>query len=393
MALHTYNEIPDNQPLKRYFPLNRTLWLMFRHLGWDHVAKGFEAGSQFLGYEVFKYRLNEAITTAREVLKEKIPNSDKIIAFTLFPPGGFIRADLQQGSMKLLYGDSVDVSYVGIRDDTIEASFILNGHLEDGIPVDWWMIGPDDVDVLDRRHHKYGIKLRDIPKKFRGLENAGWKIRDILLDIRNERTPQWANSTYQIGIGYGSMLHIAYEMSNYEGFGRIYDMIAAKRVYGMPDVGFAYVPCPQLIQMITYLPRSSFILRSNGLNTNHQFLTAFLEDFVQDFFKEKFPEDWEMVFVRTWEESGIPWPIQTLNCLLPNYRDDKLYKQITPESDQFEWKYPPGKFITLEDINMSLDEAFQGILYNIDHTTEPESVDVEEQIISTGVGHNTVFRK
>ena len=386
--VHTYNEIPDSIPLKRYFPLNRTLWLMFQHFGWEHVIRGFETGSDFLGYEVFKYRLNEAIKTARDVLQGKINNPEKIIAFTLFPPGGFIRADLQQGSMKLLYGESVDVSYVGIRDDTMEASFILNGHLEDGIPVDWWMMGPDD-EMLDRRHHKHGIKLRDIPKKFKGLEEAGGKIRDVLLDIRNERTPQWANSTYQIGIGYGSMVHLAYEMSNYEGFGRIFDMIAAKRVYNMPDVGFAYVPSPPLIQMITYLPRPSFILRSNGLNTQHQFLTAFLEDFVQDFFQREFPEDWNLVFIKNWEEKGIPWPIQTLGCELPNYRDDKLYEN----SEKFEWNYPPGKFITLEDIDMSLEEAFQGIFYDIDHTTEPGSVDVKDSIISTGVGSQTAFRK
>ncbi|NVM30923.1 MAG: hypothetical protein HWN65_18930, partial [Candidatus Helarchaeota archaeon] len=138
--MHQYSEIPDEFPLKRYFPLNRTLWKMFRSHGWDHIARGFEKGNEFFGYEVFKYRLNDAIQTANEVLQGKIQNPEKIIAFTLFPPGGYIRADLQQGTMKLLYGESVDVSYVGIRDDKLETSYILNGHLEDGIPVDWWMI-------------------------------------------------------------------------------------------------------------------------------------------------------------------------------------------------------------------------------------------------------------
>ncbi|NVM30486.1 MAG: hypothetical protein HWN65_16725 [Candidatus Helarchaeota archaeon] len=393
VGLHSYSEIPDDQPLKRYFPLNRTLWIMFRRFGWEHVARGFEAGTDFLGYEVFKYRLNEAIKTAQDVLKGKMKNPDKVIAFTLFPPGGFIRADLQQGSMKLLYGESVDVSYVGIRDDTMETSFILNGHLEDGIPVDWWMIGPDDTDILNRRHHKYGIKLRDIPKKSKGLEDAGWKIRDILLDIRNERTPQWMHSTYQVGVGYGTMVHLAYEMSNYEGFGKIYDMLAAKRVYGMPDVGFTYIPLPQMIQMISFMKRPFFILRSNGLNSENKFLTAFLEEFAQDFFRNEFPEDWSTIFVRTWEETGIPWPIQTLGCDLPNYKDNKLYKRINETGDEFEWKYPPGKFITLEDIDMTLEEAFDGIFYEIDHTTEPGSVDVKDSIISTGVGSTTMFRK
>jgi hypothetical protein len=387
--LHEYGEIPDSLPLKRYFPLNRTLWLMFRHYGWDHVARGFQIGSDFLGYEVYKYRLNEAIQTAKDVIEGKIAQPEKVIAFTLFPPGGFIRSDLQQGSMKLLYGPSCDITYVGVRDDTVQTSFVLNGHLEDGIPVDWWMIGPEDEDILDRRHVKYGIKLRDIPKKFKGLDNAGWKIRDILLDIRNERAPQWADSTYQVGVGYGSMMHLAYEMSNYEGFGRIFDMIAAKRVYGMPDVGFTYIPMPQLIQMISFMDRPFFILRSMGLNTEHRFFTAFLEEFVQEWFKREFPEDWNMVFVNNWTEKGIPWPSQTIGCELPNYKDNKLFAK----SDDFEWKYPPGKFITLEDIGMTFEEALNGIYYDIDHNTEPNSVDIKEKIISTGVGHKTEFRK
>ena len=118
-------------------------------------------------------------------------------------------------------------------------------------------------------------------------------------------------------------------------------------------------------------------------------MTAYLEEFAQNFFKTEFPEDWNTIFVRTWEETGVPWPIQTLGCELPNYRDDKLYEN----SESFEWKYPPGKFITLEDIDMTLEEAFQGIFYDIDHTTEPGSVDVKDSIISTGVGSQTVFRK
>ena len=385
---YKYGDIPDSQPLKRYFPLNRTLWMMFRQCGWEHIAKGFEIGTNFLGYEVFKYRLNEAIETAREILDGKIKNPEKIIAFTLFPPGGFIRADLQQGSMKLLYGESVDISYCGIRDDTMELAFILNGHLEGGIPVDWWMVGPEDEDILDRRHHKHGIKLRDLPKKFKGLENAGWKIREVLQDIRNERTPQWANSIYQIGIGYGTMVHIAYELSNYEGFGKIYDMLAAKRVYKMPDVGFTYLPMPQLIQMISFMKRPFFILRSMGLNTEHKMYSTFLEEFAQDFFKNELPEDWETVFVKTWTETGFPWPIQTLGCELPNYKDDKLYGK-----SDFKWKYHPGKFITLEDIDMTIEEAFEGIFYDIDHATEVGSVDVKDSIISTGIGRETKFRK
>lgn len=360
---------------------------MFRSHGWDHIARGFEKGNEFFGYEVFKYRLNDAIQTANEVLQGKIQNPEKIIAFTLFPPGGYIRADLQQGTMKLLYGESVDVSYVGIRDDKLETSYILNGHLEDGIPVDWWMIGPDS-EILDRRHPKHGIKLRDLPKKFKGLENIGWKIRDVLLDIRNERTPQWTDSTYQVGVGYGSQIHVAFDISNYESLGRVFDMFAAKRLYKMPDIGFAYLPMPQMIHMVSYMERQFFILRLNGLNMEHKFFTSRIEAFAQGFLKNELPEDWASLVQQPWEEEGIPWPIQTINCKLPNFRNDKLFR-----GSEFEWIYPPGKFITLEDIDIALEEALDGIFYDIDQFTEVGSVNVKDRIISTGVGRETIFRQ
>ncbi|MHA1315888.1 MAG: hypothetical protein ACTSRB_18450, partial [Candidatus Helarchaeota archaeon] len=132
-----------------------------------------------------------------------------------------MRSDLQQGSMKLLYGESIDVSYVAVRDDTLEIQLILNGHLEDGIPVDWFVISETE-DIMQRRHLKTGIKLKDIFKKSKKKDfiSCGTAIRDILLDIRNERSPQWANSAYQIGIGWGSFgAYLGTYLSFYEQMG------------------------------------------------------------------------------------------------------------------------------------------------------------------------------
>jgi hypothetical protein len=136
------------------------------------------------------------------------------------------------------------------------------------------------------------------------------------------------------------------------------------------------------------MERKFFILRLMGLNCEHKLFTSFLEEFSQDFLKQDFPEDWKLLVLRPWEETGIPWPIQTLGCKLPNYKNDKLFGK-----SDFEWKYPPGEFFTLKDIDMTIEEALHGIFYEIDHNTEVDSVGVKESIISTGIGRDTVFKQ
>jgi len=86
----------------------------------------------------------------------------------MFPPVIPLRADLTQGTMKLLYGDSLDMTFFALTDLDQELLFLLNGHMENGIPVDWWLIGPDD-EVFERRHIKYGFKLKDAFKNSRDI--------------------------------------------------------------------------------------------------------------------------------------------------------------------------------------------------------------------------------
>ncbi len=130
MTKHTYGEIPDTYPGKQMFPLNKRLFQVYEVMGWDHVISKFDEVASKFTYDNFKFRLDSAIQTAKDVISRKIQNPDKTLGYTLFPPGGFMRSDLQQGSMKLLYGESVDVSYVGLRDDNLNVQIILNGHLD-----------------------------------------------------------------------------------------------------------------------------------------------------------------------------------------------------------------------------------------------------------------------
>jgi len=139
MTKYTYGEVPDTYPGKQAFPLNKRLFQVYEVMGWQHVSSKYDEVASKFTYDNFKYRLDSGIQTAKSVMNGTIEVPEKTLGYTLFPPGGFMRSDLQQGSMKLLYGESVDVSYVGLRDDTLNVQIILNGHLELLSPVDLWL--------------------------------------------------------------------------------------------------------------------------------------------------------------------------------------------------------------------------------------------------------------
>lgn len=129
--LFKYGEISDDVVSKRYFPLGRHLWHIYRELGYEHFIKEFlpEVSDEAI-YDVFKIRLDEAIQAARDVISGKNPYPEKSVGWSIFPPVAPLRGDLAQGTMKLMYGESLDVSFIVILDTTNQIFFILNGHCE-----------------------------------------------------------------------------------------------------------------------------------------------------------------------------------------------------------------------------------------------------------------------
>jgi hypothetical protein len=382
---YSYNDIPDSIRTKRYFPLGRHLWRIYRELGWPYFEKNMGDAINGITYDLIKTRLNEAILTAKATIEGEIKNPETVIADTLFPPGGSIRADLSQGVMKLYYGDSTDCTYAAIRDDTQEICFGLNAHLSDGIPVDWWFIGPDD-ELLERRHLKLGYKLKDIPKKTKNLTDIGYRMIDILKDVRNERTPQWVDSLYQTCAVWGTgAWNLAFEFSSYEGIAGLYDGIAAK-MYGLPDYWFSYIPWPPLVQTAIYSGRQKFIHYSVGLMAESRLYFQHLEDDWRDVTKRDFPEIWDSGIIQQWKTMGVPFPKQTLECQVPNFKREETYK-----TEKFEFIYPKGEWITLDRLRISLDDVFKGYYFDITHETDPQIEDIPSKIISTGIGRYTQF--
>ena len=109
----TYGELPESRT-KPYYPLGQYNMLILSKLGYEYSKRMSEASIE-MQYPVLKARLEETIGTTQEVIKGKL-RGDKIMSYMIFPPVSAQRGDLTQGSMKLLYGDSVDLTFI-VMDD------------------------------------------------------------------------------------------------------------------------------------------------------------------------------------------------------------------------------------------------------------------------------------
>jgi hypothetical protein len=383
---YTYGDLPDTIRTKAFWPLSRVLWLGYTQLGY----KAFEDVMPIvpeIAYDFIKIRLDEAIMTARDCIDGKLPNAEKTMAYMLFPPVTTVRTDLQQGLSKLLYGDSIDISFVILYDLTSEVVFIFNGHCEDGIPLDWWLVGPNDEDILERRHMKYGYKIKEIPQKAKNMTKTGDMLIDILRDIRNERSPQWGMSTYQLGLTWGyATLAIAATLSNYESTGALWDGIQSKMHYGLPDYWFMYHPWPPFLQTLTMQGRSKTIRVLTEMGVESRMYCQGIEDPIVKFYQEHFPEMWQLS-VKDMEE-GVVTPRMTLECSPPDLKNKKTY-----EKEEFAWKFLEGSRVTAESLGMTFDEFLGGVLLDITPEFPLDGKVSKELIISKGIGRNTEFVK
>jgi len=385
---YTYGEIDDDIITKRFFPLSHHLWGAYREMGYLFLEKFIPEVSGELIHDVVKVRLDGALEAAKHMVSGKNSHPEKSCVWNIFPPVVTLRGDLAQGTMKLLYGDSVDVSFVGIFDLTNEILAIFNGHMEDGVPVDWWVVGPDD-ELLQRRHRKLGIKLMDLPKKSKNINQMGARLTETLKDIRNERTPEWSTSDYNIAMVYGSgALSFFVEPSVYEIFGLLWDGINAKKVHGMKDSWFGFTPMPSLLNMFFNASRPESIKKFTGLNTANNLVVQMFEDEAKQIVMDLEPAIYKDFFEKGMRD-GAYWPTQSLGCIPPKFKDKKTFEN---EETLRDWNYPAGNRITPESLGMAIDEFTKGIYFDINHETKPGSVDPKEKIVATGWGMNMDYR-
>ncbi|MFX1450288.1 MAG: hypothetical protein ACFFCM_05575 [Promethearchaeota archaeon] len=376
---HYFGEIPETLRTKVFYPLGKNLWKLFKEFGYERILT-FQDKSEEIVFEELQERLNTTLTTAKRVVENKISHPEQVLTYLLFPPVASIRTDLQQGTMKLLYGNSVDLSFIVMRDETQDIFFILSGHCEDGIPIDWWFTRPND-ELLERRHSKIGLKLNELPRQKNFLQ-CGLRCLEILTDVRNERTPQWATSSSHVSPVWTSGLwNTLFERSGHEVHAALYDGCAADKVFGEP--WFAYIPWPVMIKTLLMMKREDWVLRLTGLMYRHYLHWQGLEDIALNWLKSNFPEVYSYN-LKIWDE-GIPYPIQTLNSSPPDLKNPKVCRR-----QLFDWIYQyPEKFIRPKNVGMTIEEMLKGVFLNVTHETTLNEIINSSHIISTGTGLNT----
>ena len=380
--VHTYGEMPDDLYLKPFLPLLSFLWRVYKKLGWVGVDN-YEAMGDEAIFDFFETRLNESIHTVKDVLDGKITHPDRVLSYIIMIPSLAIRSDLVIGMQRLFGGDSTDITFAVVHDYNAELLLLLNCHVEDGIPVDWYMVRQQD-ELLDRRHLKYGYKLREIPRRLKSLSKGANMLMSVLKDVRNERTPQWAHSAYHVGTVVSSWaINLMCIPSNYESIAETYDGKASKDLYGLPDYTFDLQPFPSALNMFFLKGRGEFCKLIASLTTNMGLYIQPFEPRNLGLIRSKTPELFA-IYKDQLETEGVPFPSQTINCEYPNLKNQD-------PNTRFNKKYPKGNFITPADLDLNLEEFLAGLYLDIDHETLPQKIDASK-ILSTGIGRNTLFK-
>jgi hypothetical protein len=388
MTLHDFGEIPDDSRTKYFMPLSRHIYKVFRQFGTDYMETVFP---KFEGvqYDVTKARWDNMIFTGTKIHSGEIPPEDaeRTMLYTV-PHIVTCRADLQVGSNKLLYGDSCDVSFAIIDDfPPYNLLFIFNGHMEEGIPVDWWLVMQED-ELLDRRHMKLGYKMREIPGRTKSLTESSKLLIDILKDIRNERTPQFSDSLLWVSCCWSSaMFNMFSELTNYETLSSIYHGLASKILHKLPDFYFIYYPIPPLFGSLAYTDLEKFDLVLAGLTSSHYLVLNTIEDGAMKWVREEIPEMYKLVYLEQWEE-GLPTPQLSLKTEIPRKKD-----KFVGSDGNLVRKVPEGTRLTLENLDIPEEEAYKGYLTDINHETPKDFKPSRDNIVSQGRGIHTKFYK
>ena len=315
------------------------------------------------------------IFTTKEVINGKIKNPDKVLSYIIMLPSLVIRSDLVIGTQKLFGGDSVDISFAVVHDYNQELLLVLNCHCEEGVPVDWYIVQEDD-ELLNRRHMKLGYKLKKIPIRINNHAKSAKVLVEELKDIRNERTPQWSNSDYYLGVVISSWaINLMYQPSNYESIAETYDGRASKDIYKLPDYTFGLEPFPSAFNLFFMKGRSEFCKILASITTNMYFYIQPFEPYNFNLIKTRTSEFFN-IYKEMVEKEGIPFLIQTINIYYKNLKEKD-------PNIRFEKSCPKGNFIRPDDIGMDLEEFLHGVFFDINHETPLQKID-QTKILSIG---------
>ena len=389
-------EIPDSYYGKQFIPLCDNLFTALRladtwedYVGERSDREAFEK-SMVSGIQT---RMNESFEISKVVEEGKISKErqKQTICFWGYPPLLPVRMDMQNLSTKMIYGPSVDISFVGISDDDREIFFIFNLHVEESVPQPeeglWFLLKSENPEIFNRRHMKLGIRLADLGKKIKDNIEVARRVREILIDIRNERTPQWSHSAYYVAFYFMvGVANSSLEFSSYNSLGIIWDGCNADERYGMESCIYNYEPLPPILNMMFKLERPLWLDRlTTALTGGLLYLNHFERETLESMKKRSYGIYDTYIRYFSWRlNQGIVLPSQSVQAVPPKYNKE------TGQWERMGFEYPKGPRIHHEDLELGFADMMNGVLLDINHKSKVEKV-TRDDVISIGHGLQTQY--
>ena len=183
---------------------------------------------------------------------------DMFTSYGIHPPIIALPIRLSPAVITLLLGNSCDNFYNNMDTFTLENQpFIENWHYEDGVQKarnSYWYDNAEEM--LERRHMRTGEKFRYICCQ-RPVGEGSQMTIDLLKDVRNEKTPEYSDSTiygfpYTTGITPDCQ---SASRSLYEFISTVIYSVAAPQ-FGWPFQAYgspAWLPRPGVVNMLLEL--------------------------------------------------------------------------------------------------------------------------------------------
>ncbi len=387
------DEIPDSYYSKQFIPLADNLFTALRLSdSWEQYRGEDQEGWDESFSRTVRNRISQSIEISKAVTEGKVSKERQMQTVCMwgYPPVLPIRMDMQSLSTKMIYGPSVDISFALLSDEDRDLSIIFNLHVEESIPdYDglWFLLRSEEPEIFNRRHMKLGIRLADLGKKIKDNIEVARRIREILIDIRNERTPQWANSAYYIAVYFMTgASNTTMELSSYNALGIIWDGVNAAERYGLENCIYNYEPLPPILQMMFKLERPLWIDRLCKALMNGQLYLNHIEKTTLEEYKKRnyYIYDTYCRFFSWQLYHGIVLPSQSLQAKPP------VYDKATDTWTKYGFDYPEGPRIHYEDLGLTMDDMISGVLLDITHKSKVEKL-TRENIISIGHGLETKY--
>ena len=183
---------------------------------------------------------------------------DMFTSYGIHPPIIALPIRLSPAVITLLLGNSVDNFYNNMDTFTLENQpFIENWHYEDGVQksrASFWYDNAEEI--LERRHMRTGEKFRYLCVQRPVGEGSDMTI-DLLKDIRNEKTPEYSDSTIY-GFPYTTGVTPDCQSTSRTLYEFISTVIysAAAPTFGWPFQAYgspAWLPRPGIVSMLIEL--------------------------------------------------------------------------------------------------------------------------------------------